>query len=61
MLSTGHTDCLPFVTEKFVLLPRIMTQCENAPPPPQYMYRLEVSVLMKRKYFKSLGVSVREV
>lgn len=32
MLSTGHTDCLPFVTEKFVILPRIMTQCKNAPP-----------------------------
>lgn len=35
MISTGQTDCLPFVTEKFVILPRftrIMTQCKNASP-----------------------------
>lgn len=66
MISTGQTDCLPFVTEKFVILPRftrIMTQCKNASPPPKYMYmyHLEISVLFKRTYFKGLGVSVREV
>ena len=64
MISTGQTDCLPFVTEKFVILlrfTRIMTQCKNASPPPKYMYHLEITVLFKRTYFKGLGVSVREV
>lgn len=34
MTFTGQIDCLPFVTEKFVILSmliRIMKQCENAP------------------------------
>ena len=34
MTLTGQIDCLPFVTEKFVILSmliRIMRQCENAP------------------------------
>lgn len=31
------------------------------PPLPKYMYHLEISVLFRRKYFKSLGVSVRGV